>query len=227
MRSVPSCSIPYRIRWRDRGSNGVASGSQSGPFRWVSGRVAVRVAVTASLSPQASVGLLATRRCAEVLVVVDSPRTCAGATQRPTSNAATVHRDPHPRRVPGAPALGRHGTRPLLLVAVRRGVVVQGRVLLAAGEPKGHPARRSHGVAQPAPTLRPPLTPPGSGVDRATGPGRSEAPEAHKRRHREGSPPCPPQTAPGLIRGRGRFLPVAGFLHPRHNRIASDRGRGD
>ena len=29
-------------------------------------------------------------------------------------------------------------------------------------------------------------------------------------RHWEGSPPpCPPQTAPGLIRGRGRFLPLS------------------
>ena len=95
-RSVLSRSVPYRIRLRDRGSSGVVSGSQSGPFRWVSGRVAVRVAVTASLSPQASVGLLATRRCAEVLAVVDSTRTCAGATQRPTSNPSPAHRHPHP-----------------------------------------------------------------------------------------------------------------------------------
>ncbi|HSO64361.1 MAG TPA: hypothetical protein VLQ78_04585 [Ornithinibacter sp.] len=62
-------------------------------------------------------------------VVMGRPRASAPAAQRPTADAPAAHLDPHPCRVPGAPALERDSTRPRLLLAVSGRVVVQCRVL--------------------------------------------------------------------------------------------------
>jgi hypothetical protein len=59
-------------------------------------------------------------------VIMSGPRTQASTAQRPPPHAPGAHRYPHASRVPGAPALGRHGTRPRLLVAVGRRVVAEG-----------------------------------------------------------------------------------------------------
>ena len=62
-------------------------------------------------------------------MIMSGPRTRARATKCPTTDIPIAHRDPHPRRVPGAPTIKRNLLRPARLVAVGLRVEIQGGVL--------------------------------------------------------------------------------------------------